>query len=349
MEVYESALQYVREDSRASIVLNGLLADSRVNISVGASNKLIAEGGRLQTSASLTEEVFALKAQIDKIADDIDRGLLGLSALTDVLEDEVSKADLAAVQANVAELRRQLASAEGLAGAVLNDPDTRTEISQTLRDTRAAATAAQDEFGTLERKAKYSLRRVERAADRVETLLEGLDDPANTSLVAILFNDASGLEADFSRLADDTQEALGAGRVAFADIEAALAEITRAVDEREGSLGRLMADAKPLYHLKDPGALRRVNVVKGLVRWVISADVDKGKSEAVPRDALEPGDTGEANEASDTNEASDASPALESTLDPVDSEAPPESRDQDQDQDQGQDHETDADAPSQGS
>ena len=285
LEVYESTLQYIREDSRASIVLNGLLASPRVNISVGSSETLIEEGSRLQTSTSLSEEVFALKEQIDQIADEIDRGLLGLSALTDMLEDEASAADVEGVKRNVAELRRQLAAAEGLAGAILNDPDTRTEISQTLRETRAAAVAAQEQFAALEGKTKRSLRKIERTTERLGGLLEQLQDPSNTSLASVLFfNESSGFQDEFARLGDDTQEALGAGSLAFADISAALDEVTRAIDTREGTLGRLVADSKPLDHLRSGADMRRVAVVKSLVRWVIAEDVAKGRSEARPRD-----------------------------------------------------------------
>jgi hypothetical protein len=113
---------------------------------------------------------------------------------------------------------------------------------------------------------------VDDAVGRVERLLTGLDDPKNTSLMATLINENHRLRADGARLADGTQEAIGAGREALADINAALDEIGQAIENREGSLGRLIADPKPLYHIKDPATLRRVNVVKGLVRWVIAQD-----------------------------------------------------------------------------
>jgi ABC-type transporter Mla subunit MlaD len=272
MEVDRSSLQYIRTDSRASIVLNGILADPRVNITVGASDHMFEEGARLQTTASLMEDVLALKDQIDKIADDVDRGLLGVSALTDSLSDAATKANIQALRENVSEIQRQVADAEGLVGAVLNDPDTRSEISQTLRETRASVTSVRAKLDELEGDSKRTMSHIEDAAGRVERLLAGLDDPKNTSLLASLVNEDHGLRADAARVADGTQEAIGAGREALADINAALDEIGQAIENREGSLGRLIADPKPLYHIKDPATLRRVNVVKGLVRWVIAQD-----------------------------------------------------------------------------
>ena len=272
MEVDESSLQYIRSDSRASIVLNGILADPRVNITVGASDEMFESGGRLQTTSSLMEDVLALKDQIDKITDDVDRGLLGVSALTDALDDEATEADIEALRENINEIQRQVRDAEGLVGAVLNDPDTRSELSQTLRETRSSATSVSAKLDELEGDTKRTISHVEDAAGRVERILAGLDDPKNTSLVAGLVNEDHGFRADGARLADSTQEAIGAGREALADINAALDEIGQAIDEREGSLGRLMADPKPLYHIKDPATLRRVNVVKSLVRWVIARD-----------------------------------------------------------------------------
>ncbi len=290
MEVDESSLQYIRSDSRASIVLNGILADPRVNITVGASDEMFEDGGRLQTTSSLMEDALALKDQIDRIADDVDRGLIGVSALTDALDNDATKADIEALRENLSEIQRQVRDAEGLVGAVLNDPDTRTEISQTLRETRASVTSISAKVDELEGDARRAISHVEDASGRVERILAGLDDPKNTSLLAQLFGSQAeqGIRADGARLADATQEAIGAGREALADVNAALDEIGQAIEGREGSLGRLIADPKPLYHIKDPATLRRVNVVKGLVRWVIVLDDERGASSETESSNPEP-------------------------------------------------------------
>ncbi len=279
MEIDESALQYIRTDSRASVVLNGILADPRVNITVGTDATIVADGDRLQTTSSLMEDALALKDQIDRIAEDVDRGLIGVSALTDALADEATKADIEALGEHISEIKRQVADAEGLVGAVLNDPDTRSEISRTLRETRTALTEVQVKYAELEGQTKRTLREVDEAAGKVEGILDGLEDPANTSLLAVMFNERSGIQADGARLADSTQEAIGAGREAITDISAVLDEVGRALAQREGTLGRLIADPKPLYHLKDPATLRRVSAVKSLVRWVI-VDDERGPGDA---------------------------------------------------------------------
>jgi hypothetical protein len=279
MEIDESALQYIRTDSRASIVLNGILANPRVNITVGTDETIVEDGDRLQTTSSLMDDALALKDQIDRIAEDVDRGLIGVSALTDALDNEATKADMEAIGEHIDEIKRQVAEAEGLVGAVLNDPDTRSEISRTLRETREAIAAAQAQYAELETRAKRTARDVEKAAGKIEDIVDGLDDPNNTSLLAVLVNEDSGIRADGKRLGDSTQEVIGAGREAITDINAVLDEVMRAIAEREGTLGRLIADPKPLYHLKDPATLRRVNAVKRLVRWVIEADEDASGSD----------------------------------------------------------------------
>lgn len=278
MEVEKEALQFIREDSQASIVLNGVLADPRVNIGVGAKGRQLEDGDRLQTKPSLIEEALGLKDQIDKLAADIDRGLIGLQALTDVLTDDKAKADIESIRKHVGKIKRQMASAEGLVGAVLNDPGTRSEMSKTLREVRDAAVDAQDEYDRLERSVKRTVRDVEGAAEGVERIVEGLDNPDNTSLVAVLVNEDHGVQDAGARLADNTEEAIGAGREAIADIDAALDEIGKALSKREGSLGRIIKDPKPLYHIKDPATLRRVNVVKRLVRWVVAEDEAEGET-----------------------------------------------------------------------
>ena len=128
---------------------------------------------------------------------------------------------------------------------------------------------------------------VERTAGKIETLTKGLEDPDNTSLVAVLVNDQHGLSEQGTRLADNTEEALGAGREAIADMDAVLGEVMRALENREGTLGRLFYDPKPLYHIKDPATMRRVNVVKRLSRWVIEADEALGNPQAVAREPEE--------------------------------------------------------------
>ncbi|WP_052552916.1 hypothetical protein [Enhygromyxa salina] len=286
MEIERSAMQYIKTDSRAGLALNGILASPCVNISVGVNDEPISDGYRLQTVPSLIDEVLGLKDQIDKITDDIDRGLLGVSALTDSLSDEATKAHIKALRENITEIQRQVAQAEGLVGAVLHDPGTRSEISRTLRDTRNAARSAEADVDALQRQSKRSIAQVERAAGKVEALMAAIEDPNNTSLVAVLINEEHGLQAEAAGLGDGTQEVIGAGLELLADLDGALGEVMKAVDQREGSLGRLIADPKPLYHLKDPAALRRVNVVKGLVRWVTADETAETAEAAVDgRDA----------------------------------------------------------------
>jgi ABC-type transporter Mla subunit MlaD len=271
MEIDESALQYIKTDSRASVVTNGILGDPLVNISVGHGSVPVEPGDRLQTESSLSEELVALKDQFERLTDDIERGLIGVSALTDVLEDERVKADVQALSDNIAAIKEQVASAQGLVGAVLNDPDTRTEMSKTMRETRDAVAGAQDEYEDLERDAKKTIAEVEKALDAVEKLSTQLEDPNNRSLLGVMMHDEK-LEADAGRLADGTKEAIGAGKQALADIDAVLGEVSSAIENREGSLGRAIRDPKVLYDIKDPATLRRVNVIKRLVRVVVDAE-----------------------------------------------------------------------------
>src|SRR5690606_11613706 len=135
-----------------------------------------------------------------------------------------TKADIEAMKLNVAEIQRQVREAEGLVGAVLNDPATRSEISKTMRETRDAMAAVEKDYAAIEAKAKRTMGDVEKAAGKIEAIVDGLDDPKNTSLVAVLFNEGSAIQADAARLSDHTSEAIGAGREAITDINAVLAD-----------------------------------------------------------------------------------------------------------------------------
>lgn len=275
MEIDEDTLQYIKTDSRASVVTNGILGSPLINISVGLGTDPVQPGDRLQTESSLSEDLVALKDQFERLTDDIERGLIGVSALTDVLEDERVKADIQAIKDNVGAIQDQVATAQGLVGAVLNDPDTRSEMSKTLRDTRDAAGNAEDQYAELERDAKKTMAEVEKAVDAVEKLGTQLEDPNNRSLVGVLMHDEQ-LERDASKLAHGTREVMGAGKEALVDIDAVLGEVMSAIENREGSLGRMIRDPKVLYDIKDPATLRRVNVIKRLVRVVIDAEEQLG-------------------------------------------------------------------------
>jgi ABC-type transporter Mla subunit MlaD len=277
MEIDEDSLQYIKTDSRASVVLNGILADPVINISVGLGSESVESGARLQTESSLTEDVLAIKDQFERLSNDIERGLVGVSALADVLEDERTKANVAAIKDNVAAIEQQIELAQGLVGAVMGDDDTRSELSLTLRETRDAIEGAQEQYAELERDTKRTIARVEQAADELDELGKSLEDPNNRSLVGVLMHDQT-FEADLDRLGAGTEEALGAGREAFADIETVLGEVNTAIDQREGSLGRVIRDPKALYDIKDPATLRRVNVVKRLVRVVVDAEEALGNT-----------------------------------------------------------------------
>jgi ABC-type transporter Mla subunit MlaD len=287
MEIDEDALQYIKTDSRASVVTNGILGNPLVNISVGLGTEAVEPGDRLQTESSLSEDLVALKDQFERLTDDIERGLIGVSALTDVLEDERVKADIQGIKDNVAALETQITSAQGLVGAVLNDPATRSEMSKTLRDTRAAAGAAEDQYDELERDAKRTMADVEKALDAVDKLGKQIEDPKNRSLVGVLMHDDE-LERDAGRLADGTKEVIGAGKEALADIDAVLGEMMSAIENREGSLGRMIRDPKVLYDIKDPATLRRVNVIKRLVRVVVDAEEQLGNPVRTEPEAVTP-------------------------------------------------------------
>ncbi|NVB41841.1 hypothetical protein G6O69_28675 [Pseudenhygromyxa sp. WMMC2535] len=314
MEVDEDSLESMREDSRASIVLNGPLSSPRVNVSVGSQGAYIQDGDRLQTASSLIEDALALKEEIDRIAVEVERGLIGLTALTDALSDEKAKLDIDGIAENVAAIKSQLRGAQGLIGAVLNDPDTRSDLSKTLRDVRREVGDAQAEYATLERRVKRTLRDVERAADGVETLVDGVLDPQKTSLASVLTNEEHGLERAGNRLAENTEEAIGSGREAIADVDAALAEVMRSLEARQGTLGRLFYDPKPLYHLKSPAAMSRVNTVKRLVRWVTMDEAGHAREPEDEKEGEESAGAGESekeNAESDEDSSDSAAPATE--------------------------------------
>jgi ABC-type transporter Mla subunit MlaD len=265
MQVFADKLELIRTDSRATIAQNGVLGDQLVAITPGSRDPLSddPELRRIQSLPSLFEDLGVFRDRLDSLTDKIDSSLAGITNLFQELNDPKVIDGVKGTITNVETITGQMARGEGVVGALLNDPDYRSDFGRTLRSLRSTADGV-DRFVT---RANSTLKKVDanvqplvedaRAATRsIKTLLEELKDPANKSLVAKAIYDPEG------KLVADLESAV-------ADLESVMGKI----DDGQGTVGKLINS--PQAHddlVRLLGNLNRNKTLKTLVRWALEAD-----------------------------------------------------------------------------
>jgi ABC-type transporter Mla subunit MlaD len=283
MRIDADKLQYVRADSRAAVASNGVLGDQLINITVGTSELQVGPGERIQSQASLMEDLSGFKDQIGGIIDKVDTSLSGISGLFTSLNNENTKRDLQGILANANEISRQVKDGDGLIGALFNDAEYKDEFGRTLKSVRHSAGQLDETLTTVNSQAGPALRNVSKVAANVNDVLEDLDDPNNKSVIARALHDPQ-LGEDTARAVSNAADAVGSAREAIDDLQVVVAEVRHSVTAGEGTIGKLLKDPKAYDDLvKLLGNIERVNVVKKLVRFVI--EQDEAASSAAPDSA----------------------------------------------------------------
>lgn len=271
MELSEEKLVHIRDDSRATITSNGVLGDQLINISVGKGEPVV-DGGTIQATPSLMEELLFFKDRIEGITEDLDRSLAGVAGLFDSLNDDRTKGDLKGILANTNEISRQIAEGEGLVGALFNDPEYKSEFAKTLRHVRHGVEEVDAAITKMGRDVSPAVKDVRGTLRRVNETLDTVNDPKNKALASRLIHDEQ-LGEDVAAAVTDASEALVAARGALVDAQTVVAEVRTSLASGEGTLGKLLKDPKAYDDLvKVLGNIERNNMVKKLVRFVVEQD-----------------------------------------------------------------------------
>jgi ABC-type transporter Mla subunit MlaD len=285
MRIDSDKLQYIRDDSRATVASNGVLGDQLINITVGTSDEPINPGERIQSTPSLMEDLGTFKDQIGEIIDKVDTSLAGISGLFTSLNNENTKRDLQGILANANEISRQVKDGEGLVGALFNEPEYKDEFGRTLKSVRHSAGQLDETLSTVNQQAGPALRNISRAAGNASDLIEDLEDPNNKSVLARALHDPQ-MGDDAARAVANAADAVGSAQAAINDLQVVVAEVRHSVTAGEGTIGKLLKDPKAYDDLvKLLGNIERVNVVKKLVRFVI--EQDEAASSAAPESATD--------------------------------------------------------------
>lgn len=280
MEIDADKLPYIRSDSRATIQSNGVLGDKLVDISVGY-NDPIPEGGRVQVSPSLMEELALFKDQLYSISGKVEQSLAGVQGLFDDLNNENSKQDLRELLANINVITRQVTEGEGVVAALLQEPEMRKDVADTLASLRGTAEGAERTMRSLSRDVAPAVRSVQKAADSASTVLDSVKDPSNRALVSRLFHDQE-LGKDVANTIDDASKTVKSASATLDNVDDIVADVRFSVKHGKGTLGKLIKDPKAYDDLvKLLGNIERMNVVKKLVRYAI--EKDEASSAARPK------------------------------------------------------------------
>lgn len=270
LRLFAESLEHIREDSRATVSQNGLLGDQLVQISIGRGAP-IRDGGRIQSTPSLMEDIDAVRDRIDGMFVKVEETVGGISSLAAALGDERTVRNVQGLLGNANEITRQIAEGKGLVGALLNDEAYVKDFGATLRSVRDTA-AGLDSFV---QRAKSSMSKIDsniqplvddgrQAIASLNRLLTDLKDPSNKSVAAKLLYDPDG---SMVHELESTLESLH--------------RVVAGIESGEGTVGKLIKDPKAYDDLvKILGNIERNNTLKRLVRFVV--EKDEASSSAAP-------------------------------------------------------------------
>ena len=271
MEITADKLQYIREDSRATIARAGVLGDDLVNITVG-TRAPVPEGGRIQTSLSIMEEIAYFKERLELLTDKVGASVAGVSGLFDSLNDDQTKRNLRALLENTSEITRQIKDGDGVVGALFNDPQYRSEFGATLRSVRKTAEEIEAASVAVRTDLEPALEETSRAVEGIATLVQDLRDPNNKSLIARAIHDPE-LGASASSAVTSADAALVAAKGTIDEAHVVVSDVRESIEAGEGTLGKLLNDPKAYNDLlKILGNVERNTLLKKLTRFVIERD-----------------------------------------------------------------------------
>ena len=179
----------IRKDSKATIRSMGVLGDKRVDITLGHSKELLADGGSLELEVEpgledLTASAIKTMKNVGAITDRIEQGegTLGKLITTNELNDKVESAI-----AGLTSLEAKLTSGNGLAPKLLNDGAMAQKVDETLKNLNEITASLKQGNGSV---GKFVM------GDEFLTKLSGVT--SRTDSLITMLSDSRGSLAKFS-------------------------------------------------------------------------------------------------------------------------------------------------------
>jgi hypothetical protein len=273
MQIDANKLQFVREDSRATVASSGL-GEKLVNITSGTGAPVEA-GGRIQSGPSLSEELDMLGERFASITNEVDRSISGFGEVFDQLNsrgrEPLDPVELREEITEVNVLLGEIERGEGQLGIYFNDPKVRDDFPKQLEDFRAAADELDRQVRKFERDTVPKIRTVRQASGKIIAFVDGLQDPAEHDIVSRMLADPI-MGDDFKARVSTLAESIEGTTPKIIEVRVDVARLRSQMNRGEGPLGLLKNPKIYDELLKLFGNLERSESLRELSRVVIAED-----------------------------------------------------------------------------
>jgi phospholipid/cholesterol/gamma-HCH transport system substrate-binding protein len=256
MQISQSSIGLVREDSVARISGQGLLGDKIVEISVGSSSlPPIGAGGEIKTAAA--PDLDKMLQQAATVMDDAKRVADRAAAAVDQFADPKTIAEVRESVLHIHALLHATDKGPGLAHAIFYDKRTADELTR------------------LETNLVRLSDHVDRGVQHLDAVLAATDGDGKQ-----LLNNVSRAAKSVGATADEIQRSQVVANLGRASGD--LAAMTGYMKSGQGTLGALVVDPTVYEQLVQVlGGIGRSRILRALVRYAISRDDEKGAAKRI--------------------------------------------------------------------
>lgn len=277
LEIVRSEAGRIREDSVVKVANKGLLGDKMVEITPGTPGRPSLPAGSSVRSED-PSDFTALITQMGEIASKANQSLANVEKITNSLADDATRKDLQQSLRSVTLILNSVATSQGYAGKLLNDPAEAERINHTLAS-----------FERTSQKLTSTLDSVNVVIDRINKgpgFAHSMIYDADGNKAVAQIGDAAGEAAttlkgirEGNGLAKTMiyggpgQEKIGENLIATsADLKAIMHDMRAG----KGTLGGLLVDPSIYEDMKAVlGNVQRNDVLRALVRYSIKQDEKK--------------------------------------------------------------------------
>lgn len=293
MAIHADKLEFISENSKASVASKGPLGDQQINIDSGTGDS-IGEGGRLQSKPTLLEELNDFRERIGAVSDRFSGKLGSFRELRAAMKRETDEppSDLRTSLRQTSDAMRDVATHEGQLGELFK-PDSRDDAIASIRDLRAASDGVRRDIVAWRRKNTPKLHDLSQGmADFAASAEEAADPTSKTTGAKVLTDERFGL--DVAARVSKVTDSIGSARGTLGDAHERVLEMREELQHGEGTLGELVRSPDMYYGFVKAIAMfdlfDRNDGFKSLVRSVIAAGdeyegADPNRDRAVPRPA----------------------------------------------------------------
>jgi len=236
MNVGAEAFHVLRTDSEATVTSASVLGDQLVDISLGAGDPL-GDERRIRARPSVFDDIDRFRHRIDSFLNKADDGLLEALGIVEQFQDETTLAALNGTLRNVEVIAEQIASAEGLAGALVSSAAPRDDLERTLVALRRTTQGLDSGVDKVNRIVRTVDAQIEPTLDDLLHTFAAVDDVVHT-VTDYLTQPGNGASDHMAELIHSV-----------AGLMHSVVGVLNALADERGSLGKILGDPVVGYGL----------------------------------------------------------------------------------------------------